>query len=327
MNKKIVAIIVAAIVIVSILAYHYWSTTNTPNTHKVTLTVSGAFALYPLMEMWASGYQNATPGVTIDVSAGGAGVGMANALSGLSNIGMVSREIAPNETAAGACAVAVVKDCVVATINNQNPVLRAILQKGVTKQMFYDIFIVGNVTTWGQVVGNASETTSKYQIHVFTRSDSCGAADIWAKYLGNKKQANLLGTGIYGDPGMLAVVQADPNAIGYDNLGYAYDMQTKLQVKGTVVVPIDLNGNGQIDQSENFYGNETQLANAILQGLYPSPPARNEYLVTKNQFTGETEKFVKWIMTTGQQYVDAAGYVRLPQDFLNAELANRTIFA
>jgi len=242
---------------------------------------------------------------------------MTDVLNGLADIGMISREIYPNETVAGAVYVAVTKDCVVATINKNNPVLKNVLTKGITKQMFYNIFIVGNVTNWGQVIGRPDIAN---KIDVFTRSDSCGAGDTWAKYLGNKKQTNLLGTGVSGDPGVLEAVKADPNAIGYNNIGYAYDMQTKEQVDGIAVVPIDINGNGQVDQSENFYGNKTDIVNAILQGVYPSPPARNLYLVTKNAFTGATEKFVKWILTDGQQYVDTAGYVHLPQDILDAQL-------
>ena len=43
---------------------------------------------------------------------------------------------------------------------------------------------------------------SKEKINVYTRSDACGAAEMWAKYMG-KKQEDLKGIGIYGDPGMM----------------------------------------------------------------------------------------------------------------------------
>jgi phosphate transport system substrate-binding protein len=181
--------------------------------------------------------------------------------------------------------------------------------------MFYDIFIAGNITNWGQVVG--SYVTDA--IHVFTRSDACGAADTWAKYLG-KKQENLIGTGVYGDPGLLEAVKNDRLAIGYNNIGYAYDMQTKAQVDGISVIPIDIDGNGQVDSSENFYDAKDKVVEAILQGVYPSPPARNLYVVTKNAFNEATEKFVRWILTDGQQYVEAAGYVQLPQSVLDEQL-------
>ena len=57
------------------------------------ITVSGAFALYPLMQRWAEEYQKVNPGVKFDVSAGGAGKGMTDTLAGASDIGMISRAI------------------------------------------------------------------------------------------------------------------------------------------------------------------------------------------------------------------------------------------
>ena len=84
------------------------------------------------------------------------------------------------------------------------------------------IFITGEITTWGQVVGRPEVTDP---IHVFTRSDACGAADTWAEYLG-KAQEDLLGIAVYGDPGLLDAVIKDPLGIGFNNLNYAFDMET-----------------------------------------------------------------------------------------------------
>src|SRR5512136_3046279 len=113
------------------------------------ITISGAFALYPMMTRWAEEFQKAHPKVTFDVSAGGAGKGMADALSGAVDIGMVSRAITPEEEAKGAYWVPVTKDAVFATVNTQNPALQDLLKKGVTQEMFTRIFITGDVKTWG----------------------------------------------------------------------------------------------------------------------------------------------------------------------------------
>jgi phosphate transport system substrate-binding protein len=315
MNKKLIGILIVVVVIASLIAYNEY---NVSQELSGTIKVSGAFALYPLMVTWAQEYQKLHPKVKIEVSAGGAGKGMADALSGLVDLGMVSREIKPEEVAQGAVYVAVTEDAVVATISASNPVLNDILAKGVTKQMFYDIFIAGNVTTWGQVVGRPDVSDP---IHLYTRSDACGAADVWALYLGKKGQADLKGIGVYGDPGIVEALKTDPNGIGYDNIGYAYDANTTQQVSGIRVVPIDVNGNGQLDPNESFYGTKTQIVQAIGQGLYPSPPARKLYLVTKNKFTGVTKEFVKWILTDGQAFIGPAGYVPLTSDTLNAQVA------
>jgi len=313
MNKKILVIAAVIIVVAAIVAYSY----ITSIAAKGTIKVSGAWALYPMMVKWAEEYQKIHPDIKIEVSAGGAGKGMTDALARLVDIGMVSRDIYPEEIANGAYYVSVTKDAVVATINKNNPILSDILAKGVTRQTFYDIYIIGNVTKWGQVIGRLDVTD---EIHVYTRSDACGAADTWAKYLG-KKQEDLRGTGVYGDPGLLEAVRQDTLGIGFNNIGYAYDLQTKKQVEGIRVIPIDINENGQIDFQEDFYDNKDRIVEAIVQLVYPSPPARNLNLVTKDKFNGPAKEFVRWILTDGQAYVEEAGYVPLPQEILDEQLA------
>jgi len=229
---------------------------------------------------------------------------------------MISRNIYPEETQKGAFYVSVTKDAVVATINKDNPVLRDILSKGITKQTFYNIYIAGNATKWSQVTGKPEATD---EIHVYTRSDSCGAAETWANYLG-KRQEDLKGVGVYADPGVVEAVKKDRLGIGYNNIGYAYDQKTMQQADGITVVPIDINANGRIDSEEDFYINKANIVKAIAQGIYPHPPARELYLVAKGQFTGKAKEFVKWILTDGQKYVDEIGYVQLPQEVIQAQL-------
>jgi phosphate transport system substrate-binding protein len=108
-----------------------------------TIAISGAFALYPILTRWAEEFQKLHPGVEFDISAGGAGKGMADALSNAVDIGMVSRRVTPEEEAKGAFWVAVTKDAVFPTINAQNPVLQDLLQKGISRQALTGIFITG----------------------------------------------------------------------------------------------------------------------------------------------------------------------------------------
>lgn len=291
---------------------------------KSRITVSGAWSIYTVMVKWAEEYQKIHPEVVIEVSAGGAGKGMSDALAGLVDIGMVSRDIYQEEISRGAFYVEVVINAVVPTINANNPVLQDLLTKGIKKQTFYDIFITGNVTTWGQVVGRPEVTD---EVHVYTRSDAAGAPETWAKYLGKKQEdltANPRATGVYGDPGLLTAVQGDPLGIGYNNHNYAYDSSTKLPVAGTRPVPIDINGNGTIDENEDFYDNLDAIVHAIQAGAYPSPPARTNYLVTNQNLGGwnvTTKEFIRWILTDGQRYVPETGFINLSQEKLQQELA------
>ena len=281
-----------------------------------TVAISGAFALYPMMESWTAEFQKINPNVNFDLSAGGAGKGLADALADAVDIGMVSRDISPEEENKGAFWVGVTKDAVFPTANAQNPVLADLLKQGVKKEIFEGIFITGDIKTWGQVVGKPEITD---EIHVYTRSDACGAAEVWAKYLGNHKQEDLLGIGVNADPGLLEAVQKDPLGIGYNNLNYAYDMASGVPVSGTVTIPIDTNENGQADQDE-ILETKAEAVEMVATGKYPSPPARILNLVTHGKPDGIVKAFIEWILTDGQKYVGEAGYVQLTQDQLEASL-------
>lgn len=168
--------------------------------------------------------------------------------------------------------------------------------------------------------GCGGQAKGEYVIHVYTRSDACGAAETWARYLGNYHQEDLMYTAVYGDPGLAEAVKRDAQGIGYNNLNYAYDVGTGKPIAGLRVIPIDLNENGQIDGEEDFYATKAELMQAIATGIYPSPPARDLHLVTKNEFTGVAKEFVRWVLTEGQQYVGEVGYVALPKEKVEEEL-------
>ncbi len=88
-----------------------------------TISISGAFALYPLTVRWADEFRKEHPKVRIDISAGGAGKGMTDVLSGMVDLAMFSREISEVERSRGAFGVAVAKDAVLPTISTSNPYL------------------------------------------------------------------------------------------------------------------------------------------------------------------------------------------------------------
>jgi phosphate transport system substrate-binding protein len=268
-----------------------------------------------MMVRWGEEFQKVYPSVKLDISAGGAGKGMADALAGAADIGMVSRAIYPEEVDKGAFWVAVTRDAVFLAVNENNPVWEDLHRKGITRETLIGIYITGEITTWGQAVGRPEVAES---IHVFTRSDAAGAPAVWAEYLG-KQQEDLLGVGVYGDPGLLEAVIKDPLGIGFNNLNYAFDMGTGEPVAGARVVPLDANNNGQADPQE-LYDNKDQAVQAVATGGYPSPPARDLNLVTRGKPSGLVNTFIKWILTDGQKYVDEVGYIPLTQEQLSKEL-------
>lgn len=281
-----------------------------------TINISGAFALYPMVIKWSEEYRKEHPEIRFNISAGGAGKGMADALSGTVDLGMFSRGITQEEKDKGAWWIGLAIDAVLPTISSDNPFLPQLEMAGLSREEFKGIFIDGTIKDWAEIL----PTSTRGKIMVYTRSDACGAAETWADFIGGK-QENLNGIGIYGDPGLAEAVSRDPYGIGYNNTNFVYDIITGKKRAGMEVVPIDINSNGKIDSTENFYRTLTDVLSAVSSGIYPSPPARELYFVSKGKPTKQSVKdFIQWVLNEGQKYVMEAGYVLLDQEELRNQL-------
>jgi phosphate transport system substrate-binding protein len=286
---------------------------NSGNSGKVEgkITISGAFALYPLTNVWASEFRKEYPDVRINISGGGAGKGIADVLTGAADLAMFSRDFTEAEKQKGVWWVSVTKDAVIPTISQQNPHLNTIKAKGLKKEELSTLFLTETATNW---------YGSKDRVAVYTRSDAAGAAATWADYLGGSGQESLKGIAVFGDPGVADAVRKDPLSLGFNNVIYVYDLNSGNKYPGIDVLPIDINANGTIDPQEDFYQNLDSIKGAIADGRYPSPPARELYLVSKGApAKPEVKLFLQWILTKGQAFVDDNGYIRLEENVLKAQ--------
>lgn len=277
------------------------------------VSISGAFALYPLAVQWSNEFQVRYPDVKIDVSAGGAGKGMTDVLNGMVDFAMLSRDLHDEEVEAGALAFVVGRDAVVPDFNSSNPYASLIRRRGITADDARKIWVTGEIKTWGQLLGN----NESHKINVYTRSDACGAAQTFASWF-DAKQEDLIGTAVFGDPGIAQAVQKDKWSIGFNNLAYAFDPQNHRPLEGLDVFPIDSDGDGQISETEDFYATKESLVHAIEDDIFPSPPARNLYFVTKGApQDSATLAFLKFVLRDGQKFNEPAGYVRVSNKALN----------
>ncbi len=266
---------------------------------KGTVTLSGAWAIYPTAVAWAEAFQKIHPKVKIDVSAGGAGKGAADAIAGLVDIGMVSRDPDPAEIKKGIVPIYILHDAVFPVISDKNPALDSLSNKGIKRDTWIGIYITGIITTWDTIVG---QNLSK-PIHVYTRSDSCGAASSWAAYLG-KKQEDLKGVGVYGDPGLLEAAKRDPLGIGYSNFSYVFTREGAV-IKGTKLIPIDSNENGIADPEEVYESRDAAIK-AIRAKRYPA--TRKNYFFVKGEPKGLVKKFIEFALSDeGTKIVDEVG--------------------
>lgn len=298
MRRMMIAAVLAVLALASVIASQPARAAELSG----SLSLSGAWAIYPLAVKWGEAFQKLHPKVKMNISAGGAGKGMADALSGAVDIGMVSREVDKAERKKGALPILIVKDGVFPTISARNPAVKRILAKGMSRKTLQDIYINATVANWRKIGGPSAP------IHVYTRSDACGAASAWAATLGKFKQDDLKGVGVYGDPGLLAAVRQDPLGMGYNNLSYVFSGDKV--ANGIVIVPIDANGNGKVDAGERINTRE-KAYKQIASGLYPG--ARREFFVTKGKPNPLAKAFIEYTLSNAGIKVlkDVGGYVPL----------------
>lgn len=312
--KKILYLLLCLAIVAGCSGKKQQASINSHDKLSGSIQISGAFALYPVVVRWAEEFKRIHPNVQIDISGGGAGKGITDVLTGMVDIGMSSRDLQPEEIQRGAYPFTVLRDAVVIITNAHNPQLALLKQRGLKKQMAFDLWN-DRLDTWGEVF----HTNSSIPVHVYTRSDACGAGETFAGWI-DMKQEDLGGTAVYGDPGIASAIQRDKVGIGYSNLGYVYDLTNKHPQPDLAVVPLDLNDDGRISPDENFYGTITHLGDAIRKGKYPSPPARDLFLVTKGKPDNPlVVEFLKYIYTKGQKLGGEAGYVPLAKDILEKQ--------
>lgn len=286
--------------------------------NKNQISFSGAFALYPLNIKWSEEYKKLHPETSFNIQAGGAGKGLTDALTGNADVGMFSRELNEAELSKDVWYIALAKDAVLPVVNASNPFIDLLKKNGLTHDQFENIFINNTPPTWNELLNRPNITPQK--INIYTRSDASGAAESWAAFF-NAHQENLKGLAVLGDPGVAHAVQNDSNGIGFNNTHYVYDTKTGAKLKNIEVLPLDINSNGTIDSTENFYNNLDEVLNAVLAGKYPSPPVRDLYFVCKQKPTDKAIlDYFKWVLTDGQQFVKSSGFVPLPQNEINASL-------
>ncbi len=255
----------------------------------------GSDTLVNLALAWAEAYRNVEPGVSIAVTGGGSGTGIAALINGTVDIANASRKMKDKEIAAAQengidpIEFTVAIDALAVVVHPDNPVNQLSIDQ------LADIF-TGRVTNWQAVGGNdapiiilSRETNSGthvYFLEEVVRKGDSDNSDIFAP------QTLLMPSSV----GITSELRRNPNAIGYDGLGYVTEHEKIIAVaKG----------------ADSPYVLPTVQSGA--DGSYPI--ARGLYMYTAGQPNAVTAQYLDWIRgVNGQQIVRDLGFVPLPQE-------------
>jgi phosphate transport system substrate-binding protein len=117
----------------------------TPAGLSGTLRIGGSTSVDPLMQLLRTAYIDLNPNVSIEISGGGSGVGTSEAMSGVIDIGMSSRNLRDSEKEA-LNEYLIALDGVAVIVNTANPISDMDIET--VKEIF-----TGEKTNWNQVAG------------------------------------------------------------------------------------------------------------------------------------------------------------------------------
>jgi phosphate transport system substrate-binding protein len=253
----------------------------------------GSDTIVNLALAWAEAYQNVKPGVSISVTGGGSGTGIAALINGTVDIANASRQISSDEEQQAQAKgikpleFVIARDAIAVIVNPENPVSQ------LTLQQIADIYS-GKINNWQGVGGDnrrivrlSRETNSGTHVYFLQNVIRLGDNN-------NKTLFSMDTLLLPSSEGIIAELRDNPNAIGYDGLGYVpHDKSVKViavakQVNAPYILP-----------SVETVNNKSY------------PIARDLYMYTAGEPKGEVKVYLDWVMSSpeAQKIVDTLGFV------------------
>jgi phosphate transport system substrate-binding protein len=249
---------------------------------QTKITIKGSDTLVILAQRWAETYMKQHPEVSIQVTGGGSGVGIAALINGTTDIANSSRPIKQSEIEklksrynTLGVEIPCAKDGITIYLNESNKV------EELTLQQLSDIY-TAKIKNWKILGGDDAEIT------LYGRENSSGTYVYFKEEVVKDDYAASCQT----LPGTAAVVNAvkkDKYGIGYGGAAYAQGVKHCKVKKDSNSMP--------------YLPTEEDIAN----NKYPI--TRYLYMYLRNRPTGELKKYIDWILSPeGQKIVTEVGY-------------------
>jgi phosphate transport system substrate-binding protein len=276
---------------------------------RTVISVKGSDTMVNLSQRWAEEYMKNNPGISIQVTGGGSGTGVAALLNGTTDIANSSRELKPSEYEKAATL-------------NINPVTHEVAMDGIavithpsnkiqslTIKQVSEIFS-GKITNWKQLGGDDLPIT------LYGRENSSGTYEFlkitfWVKIRVNKQIDFATSTQVLqGTAALGEAVARDNKGIGYGGVGYFAERN---DIK---ILPLKKDGGSEaIAPAQNGKVNYE----AIWNGNYPV--ARYLYCFTNGEVKDAVQNFLNFIVSEeGQKLVETMEYIPLPKNNLGSKI-------
>jgi len=267
-----------------------------------TIRITGTRLAYPIFQKWADEYTKLHPEVKFQVS---------KVPADSADLLIVSYTLRPADVKEGQAVIALTRYAQLPVVSSRRPDVAALQAKGFSESAFRQVYFSGR----------QENIPSLYTFTVYKRQQPACASIAFANHFGSGQQ-DIKGKGVTGDDrDLLAAVKRDSSGISYNNLGFLYDLNTRKPVDSIAIIPIDLNENGRTDADENIYASLDEVLGFIERTHHPRIPLENvNVLIRKNNPDGEVTAFLQWVLSTGQQYNHAYGFINLDGSVARSEV-------
>ena len=254
---------------------------------KGSVAITGSDTMVLLGQRWAEVYMKKNPGVSIQVSGGGSGVGIAALLNGTVDIAESSRRIKDSEKeqlkknrGLDAVELAVALDGVAVYVNTSNPV------KELTLAQLKGIY-TGAIKNWKEVGGRDG------RILLYGRENSSGTYAYFQEHVLQNGDYHPTTQALPGTAAVINAVAKDVRGIGYGGVAY---------LKGVRAM--------RVKENANTPGVEPTLEN-VQKNTYPI--SRFLYWYTAGTPSGQIKQIADWVLSDeGQSVIEDVGYYPLP---------------
>jgi len=264
---------------------------------KTTIQNIGSDTMVNLAQAWAEEYAKVEPTVSIEVSGGGSGIGIAALINGTAEIANSSRSMEPEEIAKAKAAGHEPKELMVGYdglaiyVHKSNPI------EEITVEDLGELYREGGkIDSWSQLGVKDIPGGKGDKIVRVSRQNNSGTYHYFREAIIGKKKDHKAGSlDMNGSKDVVELVSKTPNAIGYSGLGYATP-----EVK--IVKVAKKKGEPAVKPS---------IA-TVLDKTYPI--ARPLFMYTPGEPSPQAKKYMDWILSdAGQKIVETSGYVPLPK--------------
>ena len=263
---------------------------------KTMIQDTGSDTMVNLAQAWAEAYSKVEPNVSVEVSGGGSGTGIAALSSGTVDIANCSRKFEPQEienakrnTGKEPHEFMVGYDALAVYVNKSNPL------NEITIDQLADIYAEGGkITRWSQL-GAKIPGGSDEIIRVSRQSNSGTYFYFREAILGKGRDFKLGSRDMQGSKDVVELVTNTPTAIGYSGMGYNTPDVKQLRVAKKA--------------GDKAY---PPTVETTLDHTYPI--ARPLFMYTLGDPSGAVRKYIDWVLSPeGQKIVVQSGYVPLPK--------------